>query len=88
MIQPFIYVKIAFAFFITSNEITICYPINVHLITFYYIYILHVFKHNALGLHLTLSKLKYQHLNLFIIEQIKNTLSIFNKKNTIKNKEK
>lgn len=53
--------------FITSNEITICCPINIHLITFCCTYILHVFKYNALGLcltlylHLTLSMLNYIH---------------------------
>lgn len=83
----FIYAKIALAFFITSNKITICYSINIHQITFCYIYILHVFKHNALGLHLTL----YLHLTLSMLNYIHYRTNwkhafYFNKKNTIKTK--
>lgn len=37
------------------------YLINIHLITFCCIYILHIFKHNTLNLHLTLSMLNYIH---------------------------
>lgn len=79
--QPFIYAKIAFTFFIISNEITTCYPMNVHQSMFCYIYILHIFKHNALGLHLTLSMLNYIHYRT----NWKHAF-YFNKKNTIKTK--
>lgn len=73
--------------FITPNEVTICYPINVHLITICCIYILHVFKHNVLGLRLTL----YLHLTLSMLNYIHYRTNLkhafyFNKTNTIKTK--
>lgn len=60
---------------------------NVHQSMFCYIYILHIFKHNALGLHLTL----YLHLTLSMLNYIhyrtnsKHTF-YFNKKTQSKQK--